>query len=121
MIRKLFFLFISVPIAVVLILLSVANRTPITLSLDPFRPESPAYAITAPFFVYVFVALITGLLIGAVITWLSQGRHRKRAKYEHNQVEKWKAEAENSKKRADELAAEKTNELLGLEAAKQAS
>lgn len=114
MMRKLVFLFISVPIAVALILLSVANRTPVTMSLDPFRPESPAFAITLPFFAYVFSALIIGLILGSVVTWLRQGKHRKRAREERAQANKWKAESEEQKKRAEELTAEKTSNLLNL-------
>lgn len=114
MMRKLVFLFISVPIAVALILLSVANRTPITMSLDPFRPESPAFAITLPFFVYIFAALIIGLLLGGVVTWLRQGKNRKTAREQRIEAGKWKKDFEEQKTRADELAAEKATSLLGL-------
>lgn len=114
MMRKLVFLFISVPIAVALILLSVANRTPITLSLDPFRPESPAFAITLPFFVYIFAALMIGLIMGGVVTWLRQGKNRKAARDQRIEAGKWKKDFEEQKTRADELAAEKATNLLGL-------
>lgn len=116
MMRKLVFLFISVPIAVALILLSVANRMPITMSLDPFRPESPAFAITLPFFVYIFAALIIGLLFGGFVTWMRQGKHRKSAREQRLEASKWKNDFEEQKTRADELAAEKTTSLLGLPA-----
>lgn len=112
MIRKLVFLFISVPIAVALILLSVANRAPVTMSLDPFRPESPAFAITLPFFVYVFAALIIGLVLGSVVTWFRQGKNRKKMREERAEANKWKAESEEQKKRAEELASEKASNLL---------
>ena len=61
MFRKLIFLFITIPVAIVLILLSVANRAPVTFNLDPFNPEMPAYAFTLPLFVLMFAALLLGL------------------------------------------------------------
>lgn len=114
MMRKLVFLFISVPIAVALILLSVANRHEVKLILDPFRPENPAFAITLPFFVYIFVALIVGLLFGGFVTWMRQGKHRKNARDQRVEASKWKNDFEEQKTRADELAAEKATTLLGL-------
>lgn len=114
MVRKLIFLFLAIPVAVVLILLSVANRFPVTLSLDPFAPETPAVAVTLPFFVFLFLALMVGLLIGGIATWWRQGFHRKRARDKHNQAVRWQSEADVQKKRAEELAAEKTNDVLGL-------
>lgn len=116
MIRKLIFLFISVPFAIALILLSVANRNEITLSLDPFRPESPAFAITLPFFAYIFAALFVGLIFGGMVTWFRQGKYRKIAREQRLEASKWKRDFEEQKTRADELAAEKATNLLGLPA-----
>lgn len=121
MIRKLIFLFISVPFAVALILLSVANRNDVTLSLDPFRPESPAFAITLPFFTYIFVALFVGLIFGAMVTWFRQGKYRKIAREQRLEASKWKRDFEEQKSRADELAAEKATNLLGLSANEEAA
>lgn len=75
--RKLMNLIFLVPIAIVLILLSVANRHWVTFSLDPLNTEAPAFAISLPFFVFIFAALITGAMIGSCLTWFTQGKHRK--------------------------------------------
>jgi uncharacterized integral membrane protein len=75
--RKLLNLFFVVPVAIVLIFLSVANRHWVTFSLDPLNTEAPAFAISLPFFVFIFATLIIGALIGACLTWFSQGKHRK--------------------------------------------
>ena len=45
--------------------------------LAPFRASAPAIAVTLPFFVFIFAAFVTGLLIGGSLIWLSQGRNRK--------------------------------------------
>lgn len=83
-----------VPLAVILVLLSVANRTPTVFSLDPLNQEAPAIAFELPFFVYLFIALILGMLLGSFLTWLSQGKHRRALRetaYEANQLKQEKA------------------------------
>ncbi|MBI1621864.1 lipopolysaccharide assembly protein LapA domain-containing protein [Aquamicrobium zhengzhouense] len=71
---------ILIPLAIVLISLAVANRAPADFTIDPFNPGNPALTITLPLFVLLFLALLTGLVIGGVITWLRQGRYRKLAR-----------------------------------------
>lgn len=78
--RKIVNLVFLVPIAIVLILLSVANRHLVTFSLDPLNTETPAFAMSLPFFVFIFIALIIGAIIGSCLTWFSQGKHRKALK-----------------------------------------
>lgn len=121
MFRKLTFLFISIPIAVVLIILSVANRFPVTLSLDPFNTDAPALAITLPFFVFLFAAVMIGLVLGSMATWWRQGIHRRKARNERSQALKWQYEAEAQKQRAEELASEKTADLLSLPSSDRAA
>ncbi|PWR17733.1 lipopolysaccharide assembly protein LapA domain-containing protein [Zavarzinia compransoris] len=74
---KLRTLLISLPIAVVLIALALANRAPVTLSLDPFAGATPAYAVTMPLFLALFLALIAGILIGGSVAWFSGFRKRR--------------------------------------------
>jgi len=121
MFKKLTFLFVAIPVAVILIILSVANRYPATLSLDPFNTENPAFAVTLPFFVYIFAALMVGLILGSMATWWRQGKHRKLAREEHREAVKWQGEAEAQKARAEELAKEKANDALGLTSDNQAA
>ncbi len=102
--RKLISLVIFAPIAIVLIVLSVANRHPVTFNLDPFNPEQPFLAVTLPFFVFLFVALFAGLLIGSISTWFTQSKHRKLAREEKRETVKWQNEAEQQKQRADQAA-----------------
>lgn len=70
------FIFV-IPIAILLILLSVANRHWVMFSIDPLNTEAPAFAISLPFFVYIFMALIIGAIIGSCLTWFAQGKHRR--------------------------------------------
>jgi hypothetical protein len=91
--RIVFFLF-TLPLAVVLIALSVANRTPVLATLDPFNPGNPALSATVPLFALILGALIAGALAGGFLTWLSQGRHRNRARTETSRAEAIRIEAE---------------------------
>lgn len=71
---------IGLPLAILLVLLSVANRTPVRLALDPFSGETPAYAIDVPLFAVIFVALAVGLIVGGTATWFGQGHWRRAAR-----------------------------------------
>jgi len=106
MIRKLVNVLVLIPVGIVLIVLSVANRQSVTLALNPFRPEDSLLSLTAPFFVFLFLAVILGMVIGSLATWFSQGKHRKRARSEAREAVKWHGEADRQKSRAEAIAAQ---------------
>jgi len=121
MMRKLTFLFIALPVALILILLSVANRQPVRLGLDPFNTVEPVLSFTLPFFAFLFIAMFIGMFIGSMATWFSQGKYRKNARKEHSEALKWQDEAEAQKKRAEELAVELHPELEALPPSERAA
>jgi uncharacterized membrane protein (DUF106 family) len=104
MIKKIINLLVLVPVGIVLIVLSVANRQSVTLALNPFRPEDSMLSVTAPFFVYLLLATILGLVIGSLATWFTQSKYRKRARVEAHEAVKWHSEAEKQKTRAETIA-----------------
>ena len=104
MARKIVNLLILLPLGVILIVFCVANRQIVTLAFNPFRPEDQVLSVSAPFFVFLFIALIVGMLVGSAATWLSQGKHRKRARSEAKEAIRWHAEADRHKSRAEEIA-----------------
>lgn len=106
MVKRVFNVVVLIPIGILLIVLSVANRQPVTLALNPFRPEDSVLSVTAPFFVYLFLATILGLVLGALITWFTQGKYRKRARIEANEAVKWHSEAEKHRTRAEAIASQ---------------
>ena len=65
------------PIAILVVLLAVANRGPVTLSLDPFSREAPEIAFTVPLFALIFGAVMLGVILGGMAAWLAQGKHRR--------------------------------------------
>lgn len=78
--RRALSLLVGLPLGILALALAVANRKPITLSLDPFSPQAPAFAVDLPLFAVIFVSLIVGVIIGSAITWVKQGRFRREAK-----------------------------------------
>jgi len=90
---------ILVPLAIILIALSVANRQTIGLTIDPFNPGNPALTYQAPLFIWLFGALIVGALIGAAVTWLTQGKHRRRGRYYKKEASQLLERAESAEKR----------------------
>ena len=59
------------------IVFAVANRQWVPLSMDPFSQSDPALAISLPLFLIIFAAVFFGMLIGASVTWMGQGRVRR--------------------------------------------
>jgi len=114
MVKKLINLVILVPLGIVLIVLCVANRQSVTLAFNPFRPEDGMLSVSAPFFVFLFLALILGLIVGSAATWVSQGKFRKRARTEAREAIKWHAEADLHKTRAEAIAGETAQPLPRL-------
>lgn len=104
MIKRIFALVIFIPLAIVLVMLSVANRAAVKLALNPFEPGDQQLSVTAPFFVFLFVALIVGMIIGSLATWFKQGKHRKHARKSASEAIKWHTEANRQKAEAQQTA-----------------
>ena len=79
--RKLVPALVIVPLGVLLVALSVVNRKPVTLGLNPFDANS-GLAIEAPLFLFLLGAFALGLVVGGLATWLGQGKWRKTARVE---------------------------------------
>lgn len=80
MLNRIILVVVLVPLAVILIALSVANRGTVLFTLDPFNPGNPALSIQLPLFVYLLVSIMIGVVIGSTITWIRQSRYRRLAK-----------------------------------------
>lgn len=85
-------LLLLAPVAVVLVLLAVANRHAVTLVLDPFSRGAETAGITLPLFALAFVVLVVGIVLGYAAAWLAQGRHRRAARSYKRECEKLSAE-----------------------------
>jgi uncharacterized integral membrane protein len=83
-------------VAIVLIALAVANRGFVPFTLDPFDPGNPGLTLSLPLFVYLFLALLLGVLVGSATTWLRQGRYRRRARRHAEEARSLREEAARS-------------------------
>jgi uncharacterized integral membrane protein len=105
--KRFFWVIFALPAAIILVSIAVANRQPVRLVLDPFRPEAPLLgSIELPLYAYLFGALIAGVILGGLATWMTQGRWRKRARSTSQDAMRWQAEA-------DRLARERDAQVEG--------
>src|SRR4029079_13393688 len=98
--RKLVAALIVVPLGVLLVALSVVNRKPVTLGLNPFDANS-GFAVEAPFFLFLLGAFALGLLIGGLGTCLSWCMWRRTARVEVCESATWRRQADRLEKELD--------------------
>ena len=94
MLRRIIWILVALPVAVLLVTLSVANRHGVRLVLDPFRPDEPVLSLVLPFYAYLFGTLLIGILVGGLAVWLTQARWRRTARRRTADVIRWQAEAD---------------------------
>ncbi|OLP59325.1 DUF1049 domain-containing protein [Xaviernesmea oryzae] len=94
MLRRIVNIVVFVPIAILLVVLSVANRHEVRLALNPFDPSDATLSISGPLFAFLFLAVIVGIVIGGAVTWMEQGKHRRQARVEAREAIKWHGIAE---------------------------
>jgi uncharacterized integral membrane protein len=87
-----------VPVAVIVILLAIANRGPATVTFDPFSGADPQFSVTVPMFLILFAAVAIGVVLGGIASWLNQARYRREAREAKAAVAR--AEAEVKRLRA---------------------
>jgi uncharacterized membrane protein YciS (DUF1049 family) len=64
-------------VAALLVAFAIANRNMVTVSFDPFDRAAPAYLVTLPLYVFSFVVLILGVVLGGIVGWFTQGKRRR--------------------------------------------
>lgn len=85
-------------LALVLIPISVANRHPVSISLNPFNPQDPYLTISdIPLFWVIFAALGLGIVLGGFGAWAKQGKWRQEARQKRREAKKWHREADQLK------------------------
>ncbi|HUI20856.1 MAG TPA: lipopolysaccharide assembly protein LapA domain-containing protein [Methylocella sp.] len=87
---KLLFL---LPLVLVILALAVANRRPVTIFLDPFAGSSPeGTQIAVPLDIVMLLAVLAGLVLGSVTTWLEQSKYRRAARRAKSEANSLRAE-----------------------------
>lgn len=64
----------------------VANRHVVRFVFDPVGGPDSTAAVEAPFFIYLFAAVLAGFLLGGIVAWISQGRWRRAARQRSHEV-----------------------------------
>ena len=105
MLKKIIWLLVAFPAAVLVVTLAVANRHEARLVLDPFDPQTPTLYLEMPFFIYLFAALLTGIVLGGVATWMTQSKWRRTARQHLQDAHRWKAEADRLARERDATVA----------------
>lgn len=85
---------ILLPVAVIFVLLAVANRAPVTLSFDPFSRGQPEISATLPLFALILGSVALGVMLGGVGSWLAAGRQRRERRVSARELNRLKAEAD---------------------------
>ena len=106
-------LLVLVPIAVVILAFAIANRTVVAISFDPFSSaETSGAVVAAPLFVVLFLTLFTGVILGGVATWLTQGVNRRPARRARDEVEHWQDEVRRMRQQSPAIAATPSRALV---------
>ena len=101
--KKIVSLLIAFPAALILVSLALANRHAVRLALNPFRPEDNVLSIQGPFYIYLLLALISGVALGGIATWFNQGRWRRTARNRSFEARRWQSESERLVRERDDL------------------
>ena len=77
--------------------MTTANPIPLergtSLWKDAFHRLQQNKLAIACLFVFLFIALMLGVVLGSLVTWFAQGKHRKQARDEAHEARKWREEA----------------------------
>ncbi|WP_022720008.1 lipopolysaccharide assembly protein LapA domain-containing protein, partial [Rhodopseudomonas sp. B29] len=87
-----------IPLGLILIVFSVANRHLVTVSYDPLETGAPLGSIQLPLFVVIIASAILGVIAGGIGTWIGQRRWRRAAR--RHQAEAIEAKTQLSNLRA---------------------
>jgi hypothetical protein len=101
MLRRVIWTLVAFPIGIVLITLAVTNGHRVRLILDPFRPDDPVLSLMLPFYVYLFGAVLLGVVLGGMATWMTQARWRRMARRRGADAVRWQAEADRLTRERD--------------------
>jgi len=83
---------LGVPVALIVIVVVVANRGLVVFSLDPFDVANPWLAFEMPLYALLVATIILGMLIGGASAWLSQGKWRREARHRRHEVRRLQSE-----------------------------
>lgn len=119
--RTLFRIFVILPVAVIAVMLAVANRRPVPLSFNPLDPANPATIIEVPVFWLVFACLAAGVVLGGVAVWFNQSAHRRAARENRYEAARLRAETDSQRKKLAAVEQDPSRPALAAPLARDAA
>ncbi|MCZ4271992.1 LapA family protein [Maritalea porphyrae] len=107
MIKRVVMWLVLVPFGLLLAIFALANRHIVQIGIDPISPQTPFWGpMELPLFVVIYAALLLGVILGGVGSWLEQGKHRRAERQLRRDLNKAQREAapEKAAKAEDPLA-----------------
>jgi uncharacterized integral membrane protein len=104
MLRKIVTALILIPVALLIVVFAVANRSAVTISLDPFVGEPPMFSVAVPLFLLTLVVLILGVIVGGISAWMRQSRWRRRSRRLAAELKASRAESEALRRQLEAAA-----------------
>jgi hypothetical protein len=91
--KLLFLVPLAIAVLVVVVAESEANRHFVNIYLDPLAGSSPeGMQITVRLFVVILASIMIGVILGSIVTYFEQGRHRRAARAARADAESLRAE-----------------------------
>lgn len=87
-------------ILAIIVVLSLANRGVVTVRLLPEEIDGllPGAVLELPLFVVSLLSIVTGMVLGYILEWLREHRHRRRASEKAREAVRLSREVANLRK-----------------------
>lgn len=83
------------PFVLAAILLAIANRTAVTVSLDFSGKADPLLSASVPLYGLVLAAIALGIVIGGAGAWIASGKHRRSSRLSRREAGRLRGEADS--------------------------
>lgn len=105
---------ILIPLGIIVVVLSIANRGAVTVSLNPFPnaavgTDLAVLSYSVPLYLLLFGFLLLGVVLGGLGSWFSQGKWRRKARENEHQASRQQQRAEDAEQKARDLAPDHGN------------
>ena len=92
---------VFVPLALIILFFSMANRGSVRIGLDPFAPsDGSGPSFEAPIFLVVLASIAIGVLAGGISSWLGHLSVRRAAKVARAEARKTRVEIDKLRQQA---------------------
>ena len=112
MIAKIAAAIVLLPITIVLVVFMVLNRGDVPVSLDPFG-SIPQLSFDVPLSLLLMGAVVVGLVLGGVGTFLTQNHHRRASYKRKHEIERLQREAGKKDERIRMLEEDRVSAASG--------